>query len=101
MESYQIRGGIVIITVKVSGGFAGLEETPVAQVDTTTLPEERRKRIEDRVAALSTLEPVIGSDMMQYRIEIEDQSGHREITVIDAGEPQGPIQELLTDLSGA
>ena len=91
----------MIITVKSSGGFAGLEETPVAQVDTATLPAELRQRIEDRVAALFAQEPVIGSDMMQYHIEIEDESGHREITVMDEGDPQGPIQGLLADLSGA
>ena len=89
----------MIITVKVSGGFAGLEESPVARVDTATLPAALRQRIEDRAARLFTQEPVIGTDMMQYHIEISDQGEHREITVMDEGDPQSTLQGLLTDLS--
>ena len=85
------------ITITSSGGFAGLEDQDVGSIDTAVLDTRQAQRLEQTVAKLLTTEQqVIGADMMQYKLKISDDQGNvRELVLVDDGNPDNAIQELL------
>ncbi len=90
------------IVVQASGGFAGLETSEVARIDTDTLPPARRERIESLIKQLAReADTAVGADLFRYDILIEDQNGQRRMTISDSGEPGSPMQNLLLELGAA
>lgn len=89
------------VTIKRSGGYAGLGEETVAAVDTGTLSRPQAQRIEGAVRKLERAESPIGADMPRYDIEIRDEQGARSLTFLDEGDPQSPLNQLLQAVSGA
>lgn len=88
------------IVVRVSGGFAGFEEQEVARCNTEALTPDQRQRIETLIDQLSTYgNEIIGADMMQYTIEVDDGRHIRRIYVKDTGEADSPLQKLLVELT--
>lgn len=90
------------VTIKRSGGYAGLGQETVAAVDTGVLSRPQAQRIESAVRNLEHAESPVGADMMRYDIEIGDEQGtSRSLTFLDDGDPQNPLRELLQAVSGA
>lgn len=72
----------MLITVKRTGGFAGLSEE-VARVDTARLSQHAAQQVQQAVQRLGFFElptavapEALGADLLQYQISIED--GGRE-----------------------
>ena len=88
------------ISVKASGGFAGLNQTSVGELDTKQLAAERANQIEQCIDALMKQEGAVGADMMRYDIDVEENGGKRHhIAVFDEGDSGSPIQQLLSLLN--
>jgi hypothetical protein len=90
------------ITIKRSGGFAGIEQT-MAQVDTKNLTKEQIERVKSGIARLSGLlakkSPSVGADRFQYDVTVtEDTGAAKTMTVIDEGDPKDPALTALMDL---
>jgi len=87
----------VRVTVRRSGGFAGIDEE-VGSLDTATLVAESRERVASLVqdanffALPETIEGDVGADQFRYHVTVED--GGRSHTVVFVGE-QGPQVEAL------
>jgi hypothetical protein len=86
----------VRISVRRSGGFAGIEEH-VGSVDTAALDAEARGRLESLVheadffTVPAVVEGEVGADQFRYEIEVDD--GGRSRTVAFTGE-SGPAAAL-------
>lgn len=80
------------ITVTRSGGYAGLSEA-IADVDTATLPEAKRTRVESAIAACrfftlpETVTGGVGADMFRYEITIEDSGRRHAVAFTDDDSP--------------
>jgi hypothetical protein len=86
----------VKIIIKRSGGLAGVEEAELARVDTSALPADAAQRAKDAVEDLLTEEPAVGTDMLRYQLELEDEEGRRRsLVVLDEGDPASPLHRLL------
>jgi hypothetical protein len=79
------------ITVKRSGGFAGLSEE-LASVDTADLEAERAEQIEQLVGDISffdlptELSPdEVGADQFRYEITVSDDGREHTVTYQDNG----------------
>lgn len=81
----------------MSGGFAGLENQPVADIDTNQLDADKASEIHQCIdRMLNENEPALGSDMMRYTIDIDEGEGsHRILDVFDEADPNSDIQKLL------
>jgi hypothetical protein len=94
----------VIIKISRSGGFAGIEES-IGTINTSNLQEKVAARVEDSVAEVSRLlnetegySPV-GSDMLQYEVEITDARGvPQKLVLVDEGDDQSPIMKAFYQL---
>lgn len=89
------------VTIKRSGGFAGLREETVAVVDTGALSQSQAQRVESAVRKLERAESPVGADMPRYDIEIRDEQGTRSVPFLDDGDPKSPLYELLQAVSRA
>jgi hypothetical protein len=89
------------IKIKSSGGFAGYEQQEVGSVDTATLGADKARHLEDVVSKLlASTEQTVGADMMRYDVEICDDHGKtRELVLLDDGNPDNPLQQLLQAVS--
>jgi len=91
------------ITIKQRGGFVGDEVTLVA-VDTSRLDPQTCARIEGEVRNSGLLagqrDRPVGSDLLEYQIEVED-GGTRETAtwVDDGGASAEPVRHLIARLS--
>jgi hypothetical protein len=89
----------VHISITMSGGLAGIEQTGV--IDTESLPSDAAARIEGAVEALSSRGPEsgeIGADLFEYRVQVTGDQGERTFVVTDLGEPEGPQDPALAEL---
>lgn len=86
------------ITVRRSGGLAGVDEE-VAAVDTARLDPAARQRVENQVRAADLFalprnlsEDVVGADMLRYEITIADGPRSHTVSYVDEG---GPAPEAV------
>ena len=94
------------ISVKRSGGFAGLSED-IASVDTAESDQATQRQIEQAVQAVRFFElperlagDSVGADLFQYEITIS--TGDRRHTVAfvdDASAATAPLRKLVDTLS--
>ena len=89
------------IRIKSSGGIAGQEEIEIASLDTANLSTTEAEQIIQNVESIFEQgAQVVGADLMNYRIEVEDEQGKRkELVIMDEGEPDSPIQQLLVAIT--
>jgi len=94
----------VQITVTQRGGFIGAEITLV-HLDTGELGLDTRHGLEQQIdaALLSAAadDRPIGSDLLEYRLIVEDEGRRRARTwTDDGGSSAAPIRDLLARLQG-
>lgn len=89
------------ILVKKIGGFAGIVET-IIDIDTTQLPVNSTKRIEQLVRKIGffnlpnvVAQETIGADMFRYEVTITDNTQHH---TVNFGEHRNPQNALLWKL---
>ena len=89
-----------------SGGYAGLT-TKLGELDTTELPEDEARAIEELVQkadvpALLADSPVRGegADRFQYHLTIADEGGSRELTISE-DRVQDDLRELIQRVRSA
>jgi hypothetical protein len=95
----------MIVTIKRSGGYAGIAET-VCHLDTETMSPALAKRLVKLIEASNffalaaeTPDDEVGADMFRYEITVEE--GDRTHTVgftAGEGKPTTPIRRLLASL---
>jgi hypothetical protein len=93
----------VIITVRRSGGLAGNVEH-LGAVDTLHVGSEEAAKVAGLLPALARAahvaqEEIVGTDLMQYEIDVEDDDGRKRSMVVpyesDATSLPPPLTELL------
>src|SRR5437899_8556537 len=94
----------MIITIKRSGGYAGVEQV-LATVDSSKLTSERDARVQSLIARLSGLLANRGvgegADRFQYEVTVTGNGeGTKSMTVIDEGNPQDAAIQIVTQLIG-
>ena len=79
------------VTIKRSGGFAGLNQT-LAAIDSDELSDRAADRLRQELMRLSaSLRPAdIGADQLHYDVEIAGDGPPRRISVVDDGHPEAP-----------
>jgi hypothetical protein len=93
----------VRISVRRSGGFAGIDEE-VGSVDTATLPSAIRDEVESLVqeagffALPRAVEGEVGADQFRYAVTVED--GGRTHTVTFVGD-EGPLRRIVEAVESA
>jgi hypothetical protein len=91
------------ISVRRSGGFAGIEEE-VGSIDTASLAPDTRDEVEalvrqaDFFALPAAVEGEVGADQFRYEVTVED--GGRAHTVTFVGD-EGPQVAALRRIVGA
>jgi hypothetical protein len=95
------------ISLKQSGGFAGIE-IPLASVDTTRLAPEQASQLETQLnntaffnlpANVVGSEPAIGADMLQYEITVDEGNQKHTVRFRDDNSPNtAPLRKLVTSL---
>jgi hypothetical protein len=96
----------VLITVKRSGGYAGIEEAPVS-VDTSALDPGLRDEVERAVSEASFFdqpdevpgEP--GMDMFRYEVTIEDAGRSHTVAFGDPGDLSSPLGAIVRVAGGS
>jgi hypothetical protein len=94
------------ISVKRTGGFAGLSEE-LARIDTAEFEETTRRQIEQAVQAARFFElperlagDTIGADLFQYEITISAGDRRHTVTFLDdASAATAPLRKLVDTLS--
>lgn len=93
----------MIIRIRRSGGFAGIEEE-LGPFDTSGVTKEEATRIEGCVESLARSIAAagtggIGADMFRYDIEVDDRpNGKITLSLADEGKPESPLHHLLDAL---
>jgi hypothetical protein len=92
------------ITIKRSGGYAGVEHV-LATVDSSKLTGEQDARVRSLIARLSGLMAnrgiTEGSDRFEYEVTVTGNGeGTKSVTVIDEGNPQDQAMQIVTELIG-
>ena len=83
------------IVVERSGGFAGIRRR--GERDGSALSEEQRAALKKLMDTAAPPEkPAPGADRFIYRIEIQEESGTKQITGPEAAVPRS-IAEIATD----
>jgi hypothetical protein len=84
------------ITIRTSGGFAGLSET-IGPIDTADLPADEAREIEVALEALGPGSPPsgppIGADLVRYEVTVMEGARKRVLRVEDDG--SGSAQAVL------
>ena len=94
------------ISVRVKGGFAGLNET-LGPLETTDLPAGTAGTIESALARLESALPApgagpVGADLITYEIVLERAGAERVIRVVDDGSaPAQLAQEVAEQVRAA
>jgi hypothetical protein len=87
------------VTVKRTGGYAGLDQTLVSR-DLGEMTARKRSGIVRRLKNLSKkaqeAEPQVGADLMTYEVEITEAADLPEhISVVDTGDlEQAPLKQV-------
>ncbi len=95
------------ISVKRSGGFAGLTEN-LADVNTATLPAGVKQQVEGAVKSLDFFQlpaavpdQAVGADYQQYEITVSDGGRQHKVTFYDDESPGvAPLRNLVDKLTG-
>jgi hypothetical protein len=94
------------ISIKRTGGFAGLSET-IAEKDTAAIPSAVAERLAGLVAASdffalpAALPGKAGADMHRYEITVEDGARRHTVAFVDDESPAiGPLKRLVEAASG-
>jgi hypothetical protein len=74
----------VRLTLKRSGGYAGIEQEPV-QVDSDRLPPDARERLHTLVKDAGEAPEAIGADLPRYELTIDDGDDTRTVAWHDDG----------------
>ena len=91
----------MIITLRHSGGFAGIEQE-LGSADTGTLAEGPRREVAKALKVLEEARPSVGADRVQFEVEIrEPGSSPRRLIIPDEGSPQSLAMQALGDLAAA
>jgi hypothetical protein len=91
----------MILTLKRTGGFAGLQET-LGTVDISALGEAAQDAVATHLKALEQAisSPSPGADRLHYEVEIlEPGKAARTFVIVDEGEPDHPAHLALQDLA--
>lgn len=84
------------VTIKRSGGLAGLNET-LAAIDSEHLSGAAVDRLRQELMRLTaSLRPAdIGADLLRYDVEIDGDGPPRRLTVFDDGHPEtAPMKHI-------
>lgn len=87
------------VTIKRTGGYAGLDQTLVSK-DLDTLTANKRsgvvRRLRNLQKAVEEAGPHIGADLMTYEVEVEQVPDVPErLVVVDTGEPgTSPMKQV-------
>lgn len=86
------------LKITMSGGFAGIENQQVLDVDTELLDVATANEIERRVELLlDEQKPVIGSDLIRYTIDVDKgNESHEIVDIFDEANPESDLQKLLS-----
>ncbi len=89
------------ITIKKTGGFAGIEES-IGSIDTADLAPEQSARVRETVVALEQLHASgnqpIGADFMRYEIDVRDGDDTHHLVFVDDADPDSPYRRPLEAL---
>ena len=90
------------VTITQRGGFVGSEVTLV-QLDTARLDADTRREVEHQittsVARRTSRDESIGADLLEYKLDVDDQGRHDAVTWVDDGGPSAaPIRDLIARL---
>jgi emfourin len=86
----------VKLTLKQSGGFAGIEQEPV-RVDADRLPEDARERLHSLVSGAAKPPEVVGADLPRYELTIEDGDARHTVAWHDDGGPDAAGLRALAE----
>jgi hypothetical protein len=96
----------VRISVRRSGGFAGIEEE-LGSLDTAALAADARVRLEgvvrqaDFFALPAAVEGEVGADQFRYEVTVEDGGSAHTVTFVGEGGPQAQALRRIVDAVGA
>jgi hypothetical protein len=99
------EGGGLRISVRRSGGFAGIEEG-LGAVDTEALEPAARERVEalvreaDFFALPATVEEELGADQFRYEITVEDGGRRHTVTFVGEGGRAAALKRLVDAAAG-
>ncbi len=102
-----IESALMTVSVKRSGGFAGLTET-LAVVNTADCDAARRRQIEQLVERIGFFQlpahvssEAIGADLFRYEIEVNDEDRRHTVAFDDVESPEtAPLRGLVDALIG-
>jgi hypothetical protein len=91
----------MIISIRQTGGYAGIEQ-PIGSIDTATLPpraaQRVRARLDELAAAAADAQPG-GADEYRFEVEVAEDGGRRQTFSLtdDSGTGELPLvlQEIL------
>ena len=95
----------MIVSIKRSGGYAGIEET-ILHLDTQTMSPDLAKRVVQLIKesnfftlAAENVDEEIGADMFRYEITVQEEDRiHTVSTISGEGISASPIRLLLDSL---
>lgn len=90
----------MILTLRRTGGFAGIQET-LGTLDTASLGGEAQRAFAARLKELEQLAalPAHGADQFHYELDIrEPGQAPRTLTIVDEGDPDLPAMRALSAL---
>jgi len=96
----------MIVRVRRTGGFAGIDED-LGEVDTARLTPDQARTARELVSRLSdaAANAPVGTDMTRYELDVETGDGqHRKLAVVEEDAPPeltGLLQDLLRLLGSA
>ena len=92
------------ITVKRTGGFAGLTEN-VTDLDTSQLDPGKTEKVEAKVRKIGFFDypavvtaGAVGADMYQYEITVTDGPRHHSVTFSEGAPDAAPLLDLVETL---
>lgn len=92
------------ITVKRSGGFAGLTEN-IADLDTSQLDRETADKIAAQVASAGFFDypaeaagGAVGADMYRYEITVTDGARHHKVSFAESAPEAAALLDLVNTL---
>jgi hypothetical protein len=89
------------VRITRSGGFAGTAGEELGAVDTDALHGEDAARIREAADDLVRREGEsgdVGTDLYEYRVDLETEGGTHTLNITDRGEPEDPVDPALAEL---
>lgn len=90
------RSASVRLTLRQSGGFAGIAQEPV-RVDSDRLEPDQRERLHALVGDAGEPPDVVGADLPRYELTIEDGEDTRTVAWHDDGGPAAARLRALAE----